>query len=155
MLYQIGQLSYVGFSEEFLGIFSCTFSTVLLLFSTVRCSLFSVFLYLQMLMAGAAQLAELWCGMPCAPSRLQRSSKGMEAIMQLQFRRDRAGSASGERDVGNGRGDGRSAAKESKGHGSEGLFHSSRMSRQVWVSVLRGRYGGATLGHGSWEMGWN
>jgi hypothetical protein len=54
----------------------------LLLFGTVRCS---VFLYWQMLMAGAAQSAELWCGMPCAPSRLQRSSKGMEAILQLQL----------------------------------------------------------------------
>jgi hypothetical protein len=78
-LYQIGQLNYVDFGEEFLGTVSCSFSTVLLLFSTVRCSLFSVFFYWQMLMAGA-----VWCGMPCAPSRLQRSSKGMEAIMQLQ-----------------------------------------------------------------------
>jgi hypothetical protein len=54
----------------------------LLLFGTVRCS---VFLYWQMLMAGAAQSAELWCGMSCAPSRLQRKSKVMEAKMQLQY----------------------------------------------------------------------
>ena len=87
-LYQIGQLDYVDFGEEFLGTVLLLFSTVPLLFSTVRCVLFSVFLYWQMLMAGAAQSAELWCGMACAPSRLQRISKGMEATMQLQVRRD-------------------------------------------------------------------
>ena len=79
-LYQIGQWNYVDFGEGFLGTVLLLFSTVLLVFGTVRYMLISVFLYWQMLMAGAARSVVRYA---CAPSRLQRSSKGMEAIKQL------------------------------------------------------------------------
>ena len=54
-LYQIGQWNYVDFGEGFLGTVLLLFSTVLLVFGADRYMLISVFLYWQMLMAGAAQ----------------------------------------------------------------------------------------------------
>ena len=48
------RLEYVGFSEGFLGT-DTTVRCSSMLFNAVSGSLFSVFLYWQMLMAGAAQ----------------------------------------------------------------------------------------------------
>ena len=83
------RLDYVGIGERFLGTDTTVRCSSMLL--VTRCSRYSCTGKCSW-RAQRNQL-ELWCGMPCAPSRLQRRSKGMEAILQLQFRWDQVRAA--------------------------------------------------------------